>query len=179
MSKRSGEFLTIKDVIGKVGKDVVRFIMLTRKSDVVLDFDFVKVVEQSRNNPIFYVQYAHARVYSLVRNAPELLKIEDTDFSVLSSKEEILLIKLLAKWPNIIEISAKTAEPHRITFYLIEVAEAFHALWGYGNKNTDRRFIIDNDINLTSARIYLAKSVAHIIDSGLKIFSITPLKEMK
>ena len=179
MSKRSGEFLTIKDVIEKVGKDVVRFIMLTRKSDVVLDFDFVKVVEQSKNNPIFYVQYAHARVYSLLRNAPELLRMEDTDFSVLSSKEEIFLIKLLANWPNILEISAKTAEPHRITFYLIEVAEAFHALWGYGNKNADRRFIIDNDINLTSARIYLAKAVAYIIDNGLKIFSITALKEMK
>ena len=179
MSKRSGEFLTIKDVIEKVGKDVVRFIMLTRKSDVVLDFDFVKVVEQSKDNPIFYVQYAHARVHSLVRNAPELLKIEDTDFSVLSAKEELLLIKLLAKWPNIIETSAKAAEPHRITFYLISVAEAFHALWGYGNKNADRRFIMDGDINLTSARIYLAKSVGYIISSGLKIFSIIPLKDMK
>ncbi|AHX03630.1 arginine--tRNA ligase [Ehrlichia chaffeensis str. Heartland] len=178
MSKRSGEFLTIRDVIEKVGKDVVRFMMLTRKSDVVLDFDFAKVVEQSKNNPIFYVQYAHARVCSLMRNAPNILGIEDTDFSVLSSKEEILLIKLLAKWPNVVEMSAKTAEPHRITFYLIEVAEAFHVLWGYGNKNANRRFIIDNDVNLTSARIYLAKSVAYIISSGLKIFSIVPLEEM-
>ncbi|GAT75361.1 arginyl-tRNA synthetase, partial [Ehrlichia ruminantium] len=115
MSKRSGEFLTIKDVIEKVGKDVVRFIMLTRKSDVVLDFDFAKVVEQSKNNPVFYVQYAHARVHSLIRNAPKILEIELVDFSVLSSKEEILLIKLLAKWQDIVEISAKTAEPHRIT----------------------------------------------------------------
>ncbi|AHC39274.1 arginine--tRNA ligase [Ehrlichia muris] len=178
MSKRSGEFLTIRDVVEEVGRDVVRFIMLTRKSDVVLDFDFVKVVEQSKDNPIFYVQYAHARVYSLMRNAPNILEIEDTDFSVLSSKEEILLIKLLAKWPHVVEISAKTAEPHRITFYLIEVAEAFHVLWGYGNKNTNRRFIVDGDVNLTSARIYLAKSVAYIISSGLKIFSILPLKEM-
>ncbi|AHX04809.1 arginine--tRNA ligase [Ehrlichia japonica] len=178
MSKRSGEFLSIRDVVEEVGRDVVRFIMLTRKSDVVLDFDFVKVVEQSKDNPIFYVQYAHARVYSLMRNVPNILEIEDTDFSVLSSKEEMLLIKLLAKWPHVVEISAKTAEPHRITFYLIEVAEAFHVLWGYGNKNANRRFIVDNDINLTSARIYLAKSVAYIISSGLKIFSILPLKEM-
>ncbi|KYW99145.1 arginine--tRNA ligase [Ehrlichia ruminantium] len=179
MSKRSGEFLTIKDVIEKVGKDVVRFIMLTRKSDVVLDFDFAKVVEQSKNNPVFYVQYAHARVHSLIRNAPKILEIELVDFSVLSSKEEILLIKLLAKWQDIVEISAKTAEPHRITFYLIEVAEAFHALWGYGNKSTDMRFIVDNNINLTSARIYLAKSVGYVIASGLTIFSIVPLTEMK
>ena len=179
MSKRSGEFLTIKDVIEEVGIDVVRFIMLTRKSDAVLDFDFVKVVEQSKNNPIFYVQYAHARVYSLMRNAPNILKIEDTDFSVLSSKEEILLIKLLAKWSNVIELSAKTAEPHRITFYLIEVAETFHMLWGYGNKDVNRRFIVDGDINLTSARIYLARAVAYVISSGLKIFSIVPLEEMK
>ncbi|QGR02557.1 arginine--tRNA ligase [Ehrlichia ruminantium] len=179
MSKRSGEFLTIRDVIEQVGKDVVRFIMLTRKSDVVLDFDFAKVVEQSRNNPIFYVQYAHARVHSLIRNAPKILEIEFVDFSVLSSKEEILLIKLLAKWQHIIEISARTAEPHRITFYLIEVAEAFHTLWGYGNKSTGMRFIVDGDINLTSARIYLAKSVGYIIASGFKIFSVVPLKEMK
>ena len=178
MSKRSGDFLSIRDVVEEVGRDIVRFIMLTRKSDVVLDFDFVKVVEQSKDNPIFYVQYAHARVYSLMRNAPSILEIEDTDFSVLSSKEEMLLIKLLAKWPHVVEISAKTAEPHRIAFYLIEVAEAFHVLWGYGNKSANRRFIVDNDINLTSARIYLAKSVAYIISSGLKIFSILPLKEM-
>ncbi|KJV68840.1 arginine--tRNA ligase [Candidatus Neoehrlichia procyonis] len=178
MSKRKGEFLTVKDVVEKVGRDITRFIMLTRRSDMVLDFDFAKVVEKSRDNPIFYVQYAHARVCSLIRRCPNLLVLDDVNFNVLSSNEELFLIKLLARWPDIIELSAKTFEPHRIAFYLIEVAEAFHVLWGYGNNNVNMRFIIDDDIHITSARMYLAKAVSYVIASGLTIFSISPIEEM-
>ncbi|QXK91930.1 arginine--tRNA ligase [Neoehrlichia mikurensis] len=178
MSKRKGEFLTVKDVVKKVGKDITRFIMLTRRNDMVLDFDFAKVIEKSRENPIFYVQYAYARVCSLMRHCSDLLTLNDVDFTILSSDEELLLIKLLAKWPEIVELSAKTFEPHRIAFYLIEVAEAFHVLWGYGNNNANMRFIIDDDINITSVRMYLAKAVSYVIASGLAIFSISPLEEM-
>ena len=124
MSKRSGNFLTARDVVEEVGRDITRFIMLTRKNDMVLDFDFAKVKEQSKDNPIFYVQYAHARAHSLMRNAPRELPTADP--SLLKTDGELFLIKTLAKWPDVVEISARLCEPHRITFYLLEVAEAFH-----------------------------------------------------
>ncbi len=128
MSKRSGNFLTARDVVEEVGRDITRFIMLTRKNDMVLDFDFAKVKEQSKDNPIFYVQYAHARAHSLMRNAPKELPTADP--SLLRTGGELFLIKTLAKWPDVVEIAARLCEPHRITFYLLEVAEAFHVLWG-------------------------------------------------
>lgn len=179
MSKRKGNFLTVKDVVEEVGKDITRFIMLTRKNDVPLDFDFVKVKEQSKDNPIFYVQYAHARVHSLMRRAPKLLPEDEIDLSLLSSHEELLLIKTLAKWPQVVKSAAKTYEPHKISFYLTEVAEKFHVLWGYGSKNLNMRFIIDENIALTSARIFLAQAVANVIASGLSVFNIEPLEEMR
>lgn len=176
MSKRSGNFLTAKDVVEEVGSDITRFIMLTRKNDMVIDFDFAKVKEQSKDNPVFYVQYAHARAHSLMRNAPTVLP--KVDLSLLKCDEEIFLIKTLAKWPEVVEISARLCEPHRITFYLLEIAEAFHALWGYGKNNLNMRFIIENDLHLTAARIFLVQAVANVIASGFAVLNITPLKEM-
>ena len=179
MSKRKGEFLTVRDVVDEVGKDVTRFMMLTRKNDVVLDFDFAKAREESRDSQLFYIQYAHARVKSVMRNCHELLPLEDTDFNYASSEPELCLAKLLAVWPRIVKSSAASCEPHNIAFYLLEVAEAFHAVWGHGNKNADMRFVIDHDIQTTSARIYLAKAAAIVIASGLSIFSIVPVDEMR
>lgn len=176
MSKRSGSFLTAKDVVEEVGSDITRFIMLTRKNDVILDFDFIKVKEQSKDNPVFYVQYAHARVYSLVRNAPK--DLPKANLSLLQSDEELFLIRTLAKWPNVIEISSRLCEPHRITFYLLEIAEAFHMLWGYGKNKLNMRFIVEDNLDLTSARIFLAQAVAYVIASGFAILNINPLKEM-
>ncbi|MDD9331133.1 MAG: arginine--tRNA ligase [Wolbachia sp.] len=177
MSKRSGNFLTVRDVVEEVGRDITRFIMLTRRNDMVLDFDFAKVKEQSKDNPIFYVQYAHARAHSLMRNAPKTLP--NAYISLLKSDGELSLIKTLAKWPNVVEISARLCEPHRITFYLLEVAEVFHALWGYGKSDVNMRFILEDNHNLTAARIFLVQAVAHVIASGLSIFNIEPLEEMK
>ncbi|QKX01719.1 arginine--tRNA ligase [Wolbachia endosymbiont of Cruorifilaria tuberocauda] len=177
MSKRSGNFLTARDVVKKVGRDITRFTMLTQKNDMVLDFDFAKVKEQSKNNPIFYVQYAYARAHSLMRNAPK--ELPNANPSLLKNDGELSLIKILAKWPSIVEVSAKLYEPHRITFYLLEVAEAFHALWGYGKNDSNMRFILKDDLDLTAARIFLVQALAHIIASGFSIFNIEPLKEMK
>ncbi|UIP92665.1 arginine--tRNA ligase [Wolbachia endosymbiont of Anopheles demeilloni] len=176
MSKRSGNFLTARDVVEEVGIGITRFIMLTRKNDMVLDFDFVKVKEQSRDNPIFYVQYAHARAHSLMRNAPK--ELPTTNLSLLKTDGELFLIKTLAKWPDVVEISARLCEPHRITFYLLEVAEAFHVLWGYGKSDLNMRFILEDNLNLTAARMFLVQALAHVISSGLSIFNIEPLKEM-
>ncbi len=177
MSKRSGNFLTVKDVVEKVGRDITRFMMLTQRNDVVLDFDFAKVKEQSKGNPIFYVQYAYARAHSLMRNAPKGLPNADT--SLLKTDGELLLIKILAKWPSVVEIAARLYEPHRITFYLLEVAEAFHTLWGYGKNDLSMRFILKDNLDLTAARIFLVRALAHIIASGLSVFNIEPLEEMK
>lgn len=176
MSKRSGSFLTARNVVEEVGSDITRFIMLTRKNDMVLDFDFAKVKEQSKDNPVFYVQYAHARAHSLMRNAPKTLP--NPNSSLLQSDGELFLIKTLAKWPNVVEISARLCEPHRITFYLLEVAEAFHALWGYGKSDLNMRFILEDNLDLTAARMFLVQALAHVINSGLSILTITPLKEM-
>lgn len=177
MSKRSGNFLTARDVVEEVGRDITRFIMLTRRNDMVLDFDFAKVKEQSKDNPIFYVQYAHARAHSLMRNAPK--ELPSADLSLLKTDGELFLIKTLAKWPDVVEIAARLYEPHRITFYLLEVAEAFHALWGYGKSDLNMRFILEDNLDLTAARMFLVQALAHVIASGLSIFNIEPLEEMK
>lgn len=176
MSKRSGNFLTARDVVEEVGRDITRFIMLTRKNDMVLDFDFAKVKEQSKDNPIFYVQYAHARAHSLMRNAPKELPTADP--SLLKTGGELFLVKTLAKWPDVVETAARLYEPHRITFYLLEVAEAFHVLWGYGKSDLNMRFILEDNLNLTAARMFLVQALAHVIASGLSIFNIEPLEEM-
>lgn len=186
MSKRAGTFVTLRDVVDEVGKDVVRFIMLTRKNDAPLDFDFAKVVEQSRDNPVFYVQYAHARVCSVLRRAADEAanvatddaSLAAADLTLLADSAEVDLMKKMADWPRTIDAAAAAHEPHRIAFYLGELAALFHAYWNRGNDDASLRFIqADNDA-LTAARFALIRSVALVIASGLGILGVTPLEEL-
>lgn len=181
MSKRSGSFVTLADVVREVGKDVVRFMMLTRRADAPLDFDFAKVVEQSKDNPVFYVQYAHARIHSLGRRAAEagFVVSEPTagDFARLDSAE-LDLVRLAAQWPRIVEAAAAAHEPHRIAFYLGDLAAAFHANWNRGNDDPSKRFLIAGDAGITNARLALARGVGQVIASGLRIMGVTPVEEM-
>ena len=157
MSKRSGSFVTLADVVREVGKDVVRFMMLTKRADSQLDFDFAHVVEQSRENPVFYVQYAHARIHSIQRRAAEAgMVLPEPDFARLDDAE-LALVKLCAQWPRTVEAAATTHEPHRIAFYLGDLAAAFHSLWNQGNDDPARRFVVADDAALTSARLALAR----------------------
>ena len=176
MSKRSGSFVTLADVVSEVGKDVVRFIMLTKKSDSQLDFDFAKVVEASRDNPVFYVQYAHARIASLGRKAAALT-LPDPDLSRLDA-EELALVQLAAAWPKTVEAAAASREPHRIAFYLGDLAAAFHSLWNRGNDDPARRFLIEDDLGLTAARLALARGVARVIANGLGVIGVEPAEEL-
>ena len=187
MSKRSGTFITLRELVEAVGKDVVRFIMLTRKNDVSLDFDFSKVLEKSRENPVFYVQYAYARINSVFRHANEEISSEllldnnllNADFSLCTMDEEINIMKLISSWPRIIELSTISHEPHRVVFYLNDLASAFHALWNKGNENAELKFLIKNDIEKSLSRLALIKCVAIVISSGLEVLDVVPLKEMR
>lgn len=178
MSKRAGNFVTLADVVDEVGKDAVRFTMLTRKADAQMDFDFAKVVEASRDNPVFYVQYAHARIASLGR------KLDDADVApadpALSRLDdyELALVKLLAQFPRIVESAAAAREPHRIAFYLGEVAAAFHAWWNMGNDRPDARVIMANDPELTATRLYLADGIGQVIRNGLHLMGVEAVEEM-
>ncbi|SPP25407.1 arginine--tRNA ligase [Orientia tsutsugamushi] len=185
MSKRSGSFTTIRDVYETVGKDVIRFFMLTRKNNAVLDFDLVKLQEQSRDNPVFYVQYAYVRAGSILRKAKdnaniayEIFSTNKSDFSLLSTKEELNLIKILAVWSHMLDGAVKNFEPHRIAIYLQKLAAEFHALWNLKSRDLDYRFIVLNDNNLTAARLALATAVREIIREGLKIIGITCVEVM-
>ncbi len=178
MSKRAGNFVTLADVVREVGKDVVRFTMLTRRSDAQMDFDFAKVVEASKDNPVFYVNYAHARIASLHRRAVEAGIAEGTaDLSRLDT-EELALVKLAAQFPRTVETAANTREPHRIAFYLYDLAAAFHALWNVGNDRPDRRFLMVDDAEATRARLALAAAVGQIIRNGLSIMGVDAVSEM-
>ena len=187
MSKRSGSFVTLREVIDEVGRDVVRFIMLTRRNDAQLDFDLKKVLEQSRDNPVFYVQYAHARIRSVLRHAAEAfptmdvraLALANAPLDRLQDEAEIDLIKTLAGWPRMVEQAAEAHEPHRIAYYLNDVAAHFHALWNKGRDDTSLRFLVAEDGNLTMARLALLTGVATIIASGLGVFGVTPAEEMR
>ena len=187
MSKRSGDFVTIEDVVKAVGKDVIRFIMLTRKNDQVLEFDFDKVVEQSRDNPVFYVQYAHARCCSVLRNADignnggsfEKSNFCNNNLSLLTDENELNVIKILTNWPRIIQGAAKAHEPHRIAFYLSDLAAAFHSLWNKGKEDEKLRFIIEDDKELSSARLSLIKAIAIVIASGLEVIGIEAAEELR
>ncbi|MEZ5690699.1 MAG: arginine--tRNA ligase [Rickettsiales bacterium] len=187
MSKRAGTFVTVREVVDEVGKDVFRFIMLTRKNDAHLDFDLAKVMEQSKDNPVFYVQYAHARTRSIYRNSlaelPEAVELagnpNDKILSRLSHPKEIEIIRMMSNWPRIIESSAHALEPHRIAFYLQDLAASFHSLWNLGNSDNDLRFIIKDDIELTAARIVLARSLSIVIASGLIVLGVEPAEEMR
>jgi arginyl-tRNA synthetase len=177
MSKRAGNFITAREVIDEVGADVLRFIMLTRKNDAPLDFDLAKVIEQSKDNPIFYVQYAHARCSSVLRQAPAI----SGKWSVLSElkdESEIELIKKIANFSRVIEMAVTHFEPHRIAFYLQELAAEFHSLWNKGMENPGLKFIISDKPELTQARLGLVMATKKIIAEGLKIFNIKALEEM-
>ncbi|MFL2818328.1 MAG: arginine--tRNA ligase [Candidatus Puniceispirillales bacterium] len=179
MSKRAGNFVTLSDIIDAVGKDVIRFMMLTRRNDQSLDFDFKKVTEKSKENPVFYVQYAHARCNSIFKSAEILednLNIENTD--LLVRNDEIELIKFISQWPRTLELAAKNHEPHRICYYLIELSSMFHTLWNKGKDNFSVKFIVENDIKLTNARLSLVKVISLTIRKGLSILKIKPIFEM-
>ncbi|MFP6735632.1 MAG: arginine--tRNA ligase [Rhodospirillales bacterium] len=187
MSKRSGTFVTLAEVIDQVGKDVVRFIMLTRKNDAGLDFDLAKVVEQSRDNPVFYVQYSHARCCSVLRHAAAMFEpaelapdsLQLADFGVLTDAAELNLIKTMAAWPRILEAAAEAHEPHRIAYFLHDLSGAFHALWTKGARQDESlRFLNESDKELTRARLALVKALAMVIASGLTVMGVTPAEEM-
>ncbi|MDO6523333.1 arginine--tRNA ligase [Shimia thalassica] len=185
MSKRAGTFITLRDVVDQVGADVTRFHMLTRKNDAPLDFDFDKVLEQSKDNPVFYVQYAHARVCSVLRKAEEAgIVADDTtlaaaDLSKLSHDAEISVAKKIAEWPRLVEIAGRTNEPHRVAFYLYELASELHAFWNKGNEDPSLRFIREGDVATSQAKIALARAVAVVISAGLGILGVTPAQEMR
>jgi arginyl-tRNA synthetase len=186
MSKRVGAFVTLREVVDVVGKDVFRFIVLTRRNDQALDFDFAKVTEQSKDNTVFYVQYAHARAASVMRHAAEQFPDDDlsdaglgeTPLERLSDPSEIALIRQLAAWPRLVEAAAQAHEPHRIAFYLQEVAAQFHMLWNKGKDEATLRFILASDAELTRARLALVRGVALVIASGLAVFGVEPAQEM-
>jgi arginyl-tRNA synthetase len=184
MSKRAGRIVTLRDVIDEVGRDVVRFIMLTRKNDAPLDFDLAKVVEQSRENPVFYVQYAHARICSVFRHAQEQMgaevteALETTPLARLDDSAEIALLRQMALYPRMLEQAAQAAEPHRVAFYLHDLAAAFHALWTQGRDQTVLRFLQPDDLELTRARLAMLGAVRNVIAGGLAIIGVEPVSEL-
>ena len=177
MSKRAGEFITLREVVDEVGPDVVRFMMLYRKNDAPLDFDFAKVTEQSKDNPVFYVQYAHARISSVLRNANNNLS-GIINFSHLTDEAELALIRKAIEFPRQIEAAAKAHEPHRIAFYLYEIASDFHSLWSRGKELPQLRFIVDGNDDLTLTRLAFLCAVRYCLGNGLRILGVRPVEEM-
>jgi arginyl-tRNA synthetase len=191
MSKRSGDFVTLREVVDEVGKDAVRFMMLYRKNDAVLDFDLAKVIEQSRENPVFYVQYGHARGHSVFRNAREVVPdlpeetgaraafLENAAVERLTDPAELDLLRRLALYPRMIEAAAAAHEPHRIAFYLYDLASEFHAFWTRGRDLPYLRFIIKNDAEMTKARLALVQGVVSVLASGLAVLGVHAPDEMR
>ncbi|QCI68797.1 arginine--tRNA ligase [Phreatobacter stygius] len=187
MSKRSGDFVTLREVVDEVGRDVVRFMMLFRKNDAPLDFDLAKVLEQSKDNPVFYVQYAHARCRSILRNAHEAMPDLDLTPAALASAAveslddagETAIIQRLAQYPRMIEAAAQAHEPHRVAFYLYELAADFHAQWNRGKDSPHLRFIIENDRKTTTARLALVQGIVTVLKSGLAILGVEAVEEMR
>ena len=180
MSKRAGDFVTLADVVKEVGKDVVRFMMLTKRSDTPLDFDFAKVVEASKDNPVFYVQYAHARISSLRRKAADAgVDLGAPAELSLLDEEELALVKRAAQYSRVLEGAAMAHEPHRIAFFLYDLAAEFHAMWNRGNDDPERRFLLENNPQLSRARLELALGIAQIIRSGLSLMGVTATEEMR
>ena len=179
MSKRSGEFVTLREVVDEVGPDVVRFMMLYRKNEAPLDFDFAKVTEQSKDNAVFYVQYAHARVCSVLRNGAELGgESIDHNFSLLNDEAERHVVRRLAEYPKMLEGAALAHEPHRISFYLYDLASDFHSLWNKGKESPQLRFIIKNDKILTDTRLAFLRTIRYVLANGLRILGVIPVEEM-
>ena len=185
MSKRAGTFVTLRDVVEQAGADVTRFHMLTRKNDAALDFDFDKVLEQSKDNPVWYVQYASARIHSVLARAGEAgIDVDDAallgaDLSALAHPAEIELIRTLAEWPRQVEIAARANEPHRVAFYLYDLAGMLHGLWNRGHDDASLRFVQTGDDATTRAKIALARAVGVVISAGLGILGVTPAREMR
>jgi arginyl-tRNA synthetase len=188
MSKRAGEFVTLREVVDEVGRDAVRFMMLFRKNDAVLDFDLAKVIEQSRDNPVFYVQYGHARGQSVFRNAREAFSdlpadsprlLEVANLELLSDPVELALMRQIALYPRVVEAASTAHEPHRIAFYLFDLASEFHALWTLGTALPHLRFIIQNDRELTLARLVLVQGVVTVLASGLALLGVAGPDEMR
>lgn len=180
MSKRAGEFVTLRDVVDEVGPDVVRFMMLFRKNEAPLDFDFAKVTEQSKDNPVFYVQYAHARTCSVIRNAAEegFAPAARPDFALLTDEQELTIARRLAEYPRLVEAAAVAHEPHRVAFYLFELAGEFHALWNKGKDSPQLRFILKEDGNLTTTRLAFLRAISYVLANGLRILGVRPAEEM-
>jgi len=186
MSKRAGVFVTLGDLIADVGRDVVRFMMLTRKNDSQMEFDLEKALEQSHDNPVFYVHYAHARCRSVLRSAAASLGVRavttkalaEADLGLLKDDAELAVIKIMAGWPRLVETAAEAHEPHRVAYYLHDLATAFHARWNLGNDDARLKFIVD-DKSLTLARLALVQGVATVIVSGLQVMGVTPVEELR
>jgi arginyl-tRNA synthetase len=187
MSKRSGNFVTLRDVVDEVGADSVRFMMIYRKNSEPLDFDFAKVTEQSKDNPVFYVQYAYARCASAFRRAKEAFPDIETDDAILATtaeklitdSNELQLVAKLAEYPRLIESAAAAMEPHRIAFYLYDLASLFHSHYNKGKENPELRFVNDNNRELTTARLGLVRAVAAVLKSGLSITGTSAPEEMR
>jgi arginyl-tRNA synthetase len=187
MSKRSGDFVTLREVVDEVGPDAVRFMMLMRKNDATLDFDLAKVREQSKDNPAFYVQYAHARCRSILRNALEANPTLDLTAEALAGvsidrlddEGEMAIVKRIAQWPRLIEQAAAAHEPHRVAFYLYDLASTFHAQWNRGKDLPHLRFIMENDPQMTAARLALVLGIATVLRSGLEILGVEAVEEMR
>lgn len=185
-SKRSGNIITLREMVDEVGADAVRFFMMTRTPDAEMEFDFDKVVEQSKDNPVFYVQYAHARCCSVMRNAAEMFpemdltknSLADADLSKIKDEDSLQMIKVMAAWPKMVEAAAEAFEPHRIAFYLNDLASAFHGLWSKGRTDTTLRFLDENDAELSKARLALVAGVMTVLASGLAIMGVKPVEEM-
>jgi len=179
MSKRAGEFVTLREAVDEVGPDVIRFMMLFRKNEAPLDFDFAKVTEQSKENPVFYVQYAHARICSVLRNAEaEGVQPGGVDFELLNDESEVSLIRRLAEFPKMLESAAIAHEPHRIAFYLFDLASDFHSLWNKGKESPHLRFIVRENLLLTNTRLAFLQAIRYVLANGLQILGVTPRNEM-
>ena len=181
MSKRAGTYVTLRDLIEEVGRDAVRFTMLTRKADAQMEFDLDKVVEQSRENPVFYVQYAHARCRSVLRSAgdPPAGDLALAPLDSLTDPAELTLIRRLTTWPRTVEAAALAREPHQIAFFLHDLAGDFHVLWNRGREDATLRFIREDEPEATRARLALVAATATVIRSGLAVMGVTPVEEMR
>ncbi|MBI1981611.1 MAG: arginine--tRNA ligase, partial [Methylocystis sp.] len=187
MSKRAGDFITLREVVDEVGVDAVRFMMLYRKNDAPLDFDLAKVIEQSKDNPVFYVQYAHARGKSALRQAlaafPDIdlsaQSLAAADLSLLADEGELALAKIIAQYPRVIEAAAAAHEPHRVAFYLHELASVFHSHWNRGKDQPHLRFVHAESRSLTQARIALVKALTFVLASGLRLLGVAAPDEMR
>jgi arginyl-tRNA synthetase len=187
MSKRSGDFVTLRDVVDEVGRDAIRFMMIYRKNDAPLDFDFVKVTEQSKDNPVFYVQYAHARTASIFRQAESEMPEVDRSHAALAGAPlerledagEMALIRRLAEYPRLLQGAAEAEEPHRVAFYLYDLASEFHAHWNRGKESPQLRFIHQDDAKLTQARLALVHATKLVLSSGLAILGVSAPEEMR